>query len=446
MKCVIKPIDDVVEILGEQELFEGVERKSFFSVEIPVENGCLLYNTLTKECIYYGADEELKVDEKKRWYVVPENFKETDLVDELRSVLLLTKQVEEGYSSYTILTTTECNARCFYCYQQKHSRRSMSVSTAKNVVDYIHKTQKKGKCIELAWFGGEPLFNKNVIDYICNELKALNIDFKSSMITNGFLFNKDIISDAVSVWNLEKVQVTLDGTEEKYNKVKSYLNCKDSAYLRVINNIYYLLDADISVDVRLNIDSYNINNIDVLIDELADRFKEYKKLRVYCHPLFEETGITRRRKEDERKNIYKKWRLYAEKIHNLHLGDEVMSVSGRLKTEMCMADGNSSIVIMPDGYLGKCTSYTDSNYVGHINGDFLDKSMLEKFRKHREKIKECYTCSLYPVCIRLEMCQEQKNCYAEYRESMLDIIKKTVLNEYYKFLEQEKTVGVNNNI
>ncbi len=298
----------------------------------------------------------------------------------------------------------------------------------------------------MEWFGGEPLFNKDVIDYICCGLKALNIEFKSTMLTNGYLFNKDIISDAVSVWNLEKVQVSLDGTEEKYNNVKSYLNCKDSAYLRVINNIYCLLDAGISVDVRLNIDSYNIDNIDVLIDELADRFKEYKKMRIYCHPLFEETGITRGRREEERKKVYEKMRLYAEKIHKLHLGDEVMSVSGRLKTEMCMADSNSSIVIMPDGYLGKCTNYTDSNYVGHINDDFLDENMLEKFRKHREKIKECYTCSLYPVCIRLEMCQEQKNCYAEYRESMLDIIKKTVLNEYYKFLEKEKKVGVNNNI
>ncbi len=143
MKCVIKPIDDVINILGEQEVFEGDGRKSIFSVEIPVGKGFLLYNTLTKECIFYSTDEELELDEKKKWYVVPENFKEIDLVDDLRSVFSLTKLVDEGYLSYTILTTTECNARCFYCYQQKHSRRSMTVSTAKNVVDYIRNTHKK---------------------------------------------------------------------------------------------------------------------------------------------------------------------------------------------------------------------------------------------------------------------------------------------------------------
>ena len=58
------------------------------------------------------------------------------------------------------------------------------------------------------------------------------------MISNGYLFDDTIIEKSVNDWNLNSVQVTLDGTEEVYNKIKSYI-CHDliSPFMRVIENI-----------------------------------------------------------------------------------------------------------------------------------------------------------------------------------------------------------------
>ena len=74
---------------------------------------------------------------------------------------------------YNILTSTGCNARCYYCFEEGYYPKveHMSIETADKVVNYIIKTAKKDKIIYLRWFGGEPLINTKVIDYISTKLQ-----------------------------------------------------------------------------------------------------------------------------------------------------------------------------------------------------------------------------------------------------------------------------------
>lgn len=71
--------------------------------------------------------------------------------------------------------------------------------------------------MRLAWFGGEPLYNAQVIDLICNDLVERGIGYESSMISNGFLFDEKLIKRAAELWRLRQIQITLDGTEGVYN-------------------------------------------------------------------------------------------------------------------------------------------------------------------------------------------------------------------------------------
>ena len=68
------------------------------------------------------------------------------------------------------------------------------------------------------------------------------------MISNGYLFNDDTIKEAKEEWQLTKVQITLDGTEQIYNRCKAYIYKDVNAYRRVIGNIHLLQDADIHVN------------------------------------------------------------------------------------------------------------------------------------------------------------------------------------------------------
>jgi sulfatase maturation enzyme AslB (radical SAM superfamily) len=95
----------------------------------------------------------------------------------------------------------------------------MSKNVADKIISLIMKRKELEK-VHFSWFGGEPLFNNEIISYICSELKKNNINYSSSMITNGLLFNKELILKAKDLWRLSHLQITLDGTEYEYEKIK----------------------------------------------------------------------------------------------------------------------------------------------------------------------------------------------------------------------------------
>ena len=167
--------------------------------------------------------------------------------DQVRFIRRTMWKEPEHITSYTIFTTTDCNARCFYCYEMGRSRIPMSAETAHKAAAYI-AAHCGGEKVHLHWFGGEPLFNKQVIDIICTDLAEKGIVYESMIISNGYLFDGATVEQAVSHWKLKSVQITLDGTEEIYNRSKAFIY-KDgkSPYQVVLANIQRLLDAGVSV-------------------------------------------------------------------------------------------------------------------------------------------------------------------------------------------------------
>ncbi|MFX0142212.1 MAG: 4Fe-4S cluster-binding domain-containing protein, partial [Candidatus Hodarchaeota archaeon] len=80
-----------------------------------------------------------------------------------------------------------CNMRCEYCaysgsyyYNRKHSSKMMNFNTAKKVLDFYYKTNKKEKKMVIGFYGGEPLLNfqliKRIINYIENYYNEKNIN------------------------------------------------------------------------------------------------------------------------------------------------------------------------------------------------------------------------------------------------------------------------------
>ena len=67
---------------------------------------------------------------------------------------------EKGIENYTILTTTNCNARCFYCYESNLPHINMEETTAKRLVEYMIEN-KESNTLRRHWFGGEPLVGIN---------------------------------------------------------------------------------------------------------------------------------------------------------------------------------------------------------------------------------------------------------------------------------------------
>lgn len=451
MKIISLPIKEVIDIVGAQLIQQSCAlRKSSFYYEVKEKDGYVLHNTLTKEILFVDEeeyhDDSIKNVLAEKWFYVPSEFDEMNFVDDIRNVIKYTLCQPSGFVSYIILPTTDCNARCFYCFEANSKKITMTDQMVGKVIDYIDRTRSKDSKLSLQWFGGEPLMNKNAINTICLSLTERKIEFGSSMISNGYLFDEKTIDDAKKKWNLSNVQITLDGTEKTYNRVKSYIYKDVNAYKRVLDNIDNLLASEIRVSVRLNIDAYNMKDIRCLVNELALRFKGRKGFTIYSHTLFENIGKCGGfiRTDERRKEICDFQKSLENEIVSLGLAQNKHHVIERkFKDHFCMADSSGSIVILPDGHLTKCESCLDGDYVGHIDDGCLNETMLAKYSRHCEKLEECRTCILYPECIKLEVCHEAGTCHKEFRDKRISDLKDAIIYEYNAFCEHEKEECVN---
>ena len=285
MKVIIPTTPLIEQIVGPQKRAEGQRyRLMTYVVQQPVDDGVLLYNTLTCSLVLLTPDEAADMTAQQKlidhWFLVPQEHDDRKACREIRQLTALFMPTEEVITLYTILTTTGCNARCFYCFEKGTKSVSMTAETASKVVHYIvaHRGDEE---VSLKWFGGEPLVNAKVIDQICTELREQGVPFRSIMTSNGYLFDADKVQRAKDLWQLRRVQITLDGTEQTYNRVKAYVHRGVNAFERVLQNIAMLTAAGIHVIIRLNVDKHNIGEMAELVQMLHQRFGTNEHLSIY---------------------------------------------------------------------------------------------------------------------------------------------------------------------
>ena len=417
---------------------------SSFVISKEVPEGLLLFQTLTCEMVLAcKGREDTSSDEflREHLFVVPQSLDEKKLVNQYRTLRKMIDAINDENipSSYTIMTTTDCNARCFYCYEKGRSRIPMSEKTAMKVASLIKRNHSKEpkKEVNLHWFGGEPLYNGKVIDLICRELEKSGVPFKSGMTSNGYLFDEDTVQRAVNLWKLQKIQITLDGTETIYNRSKAFIyDGADSPYQRVVRNIGLLLDAGIKVTVRLNLGLHNADDLFALVRSLSDLYGSRKGFGCYAHALFEESaGSGNVRQTDEsRRLVYEKLEQLESLMANLGIKGKDASLPKEVRQNWCMADNGKSLMIAPTGDIGLCEHYSEDHFISHVDSaDVVDEEMVAKFRERRERIELCDNCPIYPQCIRLKMCGESANCTPEKVENQVNQIRFAMMRTYEKY-------------
>ena len=432
---VIIPTPSLVEqIVGIQKRADGQSyRLMTYVVQQPVDDGVLLYNTLTCSLVLLTPDEAADITAQQeligRWFLVPQAHDDQKLCRQIRQMAALLKPAAKAITNYTILTTTGCNARCFYCYEKGTKPVTMTAETADKVVRYIVKHRGDEK-VQIRWFGGEPLVNAKVIDQICTELCEQGVPFRSRMASNGYLFDADKVQRAKDLWHLREVQITLDGTEQTYNRVKAYVHQGVNAFERVLQNIAMLTAAGIHVSIRLNVDKHNIGEMAELVELLHQRFGTNEHLSIYSYHLFGE------RTPEEEAELFAQQTQLAQQIAACGYKRHKRGLQKDIKLNSCIADGSGSVVIVPDGHLSKCDNYLDSNFFGHIDSEEHDKAILRKFKERQADIDACATCFCYPQCIRLVMCVDNFDCTPGNRQYRLSEMKDTMKYEYERYLRK----------
>ena len=410
--------------LGKPVVNNEIEYKLMQYVsQYEVDRGYLLVNNITSAMVYVWKSEFLHLFEKgwntdymrflkENFFLVPSDYNDFEECEKLRKRFLpdFDKDICFTNPSYfTILSTTECNARCFYCYEKGRKQFPMTDEVANKVADFIIKVRDRNKPVHIGWFGGEPTYNTKPMEIIYDKLIQNKIPYNSSMISNGYLIDEEMCKKFVDKYKIKNIQITIDGIGNKYDKVKNYIYEKDeSAFDRVIDNVERMLQAGIRVAIRMNLDLHNADSLKQLIHFLRQRLGHYGNLlHPYIYPIFEETA---ERDPEHRNKVFKQLKEILYILDECGFMEEAKIHAG-LKLQHCMVDGTDSILIGPRGDIGLCEHYTTDHFFSHID-NYEEKNWeeIKAFRTYLEPTELCKTCPLLPSCLRIDLCHDIRYC------------------------------------
>jgi sulfatase maturation enzyme AslB (radical SAM superfamily) len=462
MNVIFQPNDQILLLLGHNSYFKNqkyrLNKYCFIHDYMDVK---LIYNHMTRAFISITNEELEKIYDnpnidyvkflRDSWFLVQEDFNEKEVTDKLKEHFRIT--IDDNYLTeiydFVILPTTTCNARCFYCYEKNMSKKPMSLETAEKVASYIMKKgEKKERPIRLRWFGGEPLFNMKVIRHICTRLRSEGYEYKSSMISNGYLFDEAIVKEAITDWHLDEIQITLDGTEEVYNKAKNYIYKNQdevSPFKKVIENIKTLTSQNVGVAIRMNTDQYNADDLKDLIKFIDKEFTDKTNLNLYCYPIFEDEESTR---TDEDRNKIAQILTEIDDLLNECGFFQGSGLGNGLRATHCMVDNNNTININPEGNLGLCEHYIDTDFWSTIDDDLngvRNWDVIKSWRNYITDDEQCVECPIYPSCIRTKKCQDLKDCFVYHKDMRIRHHIMSLEKEYNEYLKRENCQECNSN-
>ncbi len=288
---------------------------------------------------------------------------------------------------YRILTTTGCNANCFYCYEVRNEVVKINEDTAKRIVDFIKKTNNDDMNVNIEWFGGEPLANFKAIQMISDMLISEGYTIKSTMVTNGLLMTEEKLDYLISRCHLEKIQITVDGIEEKYERIKEV---PKGSFKKLIKNMLMIANKGVSIQVRMN---YKDNEEDLaeLVDYFGKEIGFHHRILYYFYPIFDAIMAV---PEETMEGVI---RLNDKLVSNgLMHKEEMYKFTYRLTR--CFASNYHGYTIYPDGRLFNCTHVmNEKGFVGTIDNFSLYNPKRLEF-VNDEISEECRKCILYPNC------------------------------------------------
>jgi len=393
---------------------------SYYNIKVSEkEEYVFLWNTATGSLIklekeYYfllnNEIEKLPLDIfeglLKNGFVVDEN------IDEAKKIIFEGKLARFGKGNtllFVIAPTFNCNYRCSYCFEEGIDRSlSMEYETMIDTYNFIIRTIERNaniKHLNIQWFGGEPLLkfdevikplSLKLIDY-CLKNK---IEYKASIITNGVFLNNNIISQMVNDLKITKIQISFDGTEENYCRIRKTTS---SSFNRVKDNLYslssycYTNNINAKIHVRINIDKNNIDDAFKLARELKGDSRYTNNIFIYLGRI---RGCEGAFSFKEFEDI----QIQFSEEFDVHYGIK------ETKRIWCSQHSFNSYCVGPRGELYKCEHFfgNKDKEIGNVKDkvkytndliDFIDKDVAI----------ECKKCQLLPICM--------SGCPAERKDS-----------------------------
>ena len=317
----------------------------------------------------------------------------------------------------TIMPTLACNFRCPYCFEQ-HMAQRITPEIESSIMEYLYERIKGYHRLNVQWYGGEPLLEIEIIERLTNKLtrlcRDLNIQYVSSMTTNGFLLSWENYLK-MKKCKVRRFTITIDGLKENHDATRIQNNGAGSFDI-IINNLKEIQKREHSMlslfTIRTNYTQSSIANKDAWEKYLNDNFlfdPRFKYLPRYAWNNSKSTLDVKQYIQFEYDgNVRTKIFLEGEHInpdYTMIRNAEKRLISLRNGEDICLAGRPNSIMIAPDGRLLKCQVCVDEpiNVVGKLGLSTemhqVDRETLNAWEKTRDEYSICGPCWVYPFCL-----------------------------------------------
>jgi len=316
--------------------------------------------------------------------------------------------------SFTIVTDTDCNYRCVYCFE-KHLQHSPGERTAMEpgnvpavyrAIEEISGGNPQDRRIAL--YGGEPLNAKNrdIVFSIVEAEQAKSFSF--SAITNGHCL--DAFLPLLGKGGIEEIQVTLDGPRKIHDKRRVALDGSSSCD-RIIANLRRVAEeTDTEIHVRVNADQENAGSLAALFADLeAEGLLGYpQRIIFYVSPVFGgDAPLGNAGVEDALEKLKGSYPALHVGSPRRYDGDAILhglleQAPYRLKSAYCGA-ATGSYIFLPDGTIASCLEALgkEHNAIGRYSehGAALGGEAHDLWRnRSAANIPQCLECKYCLVC------------------------------------------------
>lgn len=402
----------------------------------------LLFNTLSGSFVEFNEKlrnelniclSKLEGNKEIVEYLKSKEFIIPGFVDEDEKVRMLEEKIRQNSNqlSLVIMTTEKCNFRCEYCYEVNR-KAGMRQESMDKIVDFVKQRIENYESLNVEWFGGEPMLEMQVMEYLSSKLinicRDKKIPYGAGITTNGFFLTPDNVKKLKKM-NVSRYQITLDGMKETHDAQRCLSGGKGSWDI-IVQNLKDVRDTihsqALEFIIRTNITREIYNSFDRYLDFIMKEFVIDKRFSFLFRVASDWGGDI----SDEAKSKFIGKEEYLHIIrtaleHNIPIDyfRTVLRPGGLL----CYAWKEGVYVFNPEGRRVRCTL--------KIN----DYQSAEDFRTrdyskygHPQK---CLECKKFPLCLKvncnLSKENEDRQVECEYDVENIENLLPYLASDYY---------------
>lgn len=376
-----------------------------------------LASSLCKKVEDAPADIRTEVNELVKYKILTQTKDEDDKVLQFVRSKIPAPAINVCY----MIMSEQCNLACKYCFLGNNDCEkrgnflieNMSVETAEQAIKFfIRQIKESGLDTEinkpvLIFYGGEPLVNYDVLEYIAkriNELRNVERSIRNiemSMVTNGLLLDEDRI---IRLHELGvSIAISIDGFTEEANSMRVDVAGKP-VFSRILEKLDLCKKIGVNVSLSVTLSEETIKNTKDIL-KLVEKY-DIKAFGFNIMMSSDTFVLPNSYNEAAAQFIIDEFIELRERgIYEDRMMRKLKAFSkSQVYFSDCAATAGGQIVIAPDGRVGICHGclHNKQYFVANINDDdFIavkDKNFIEWSQLTPLNHEECMDCPALGIC------------------------------------------------